>query len=584
MTDPKGMMTTLRRFNTLLKRRERRLILTSMLIRVSLVGFDLIGLAMLGVTASLISGAVISKTSWTGWAISTLSSLGLSNVYALFGVASVAFFIAKSILAVTLNSWVLASVAKMEASKATQLFASLLGGDLNAKEKWTEAELAHGVMGGMDMAFSKALLAISIVIGEVALIISVLIFLGFQDILALAALGAYFALIGWSMNVLISRRNKVATSKITDANINITNLVHETIGNFRQVGPSARHKFFTTRFERDRYQISIESSRISVINGLPRYVTEIALMLSLGLLLVQRAVAPDLLDSQTIGIFVAGSFRIIASMLPLQSAISLLGQVNISGKTAFEMSEELTGGSHASNARQDLVHSREEFPSIEFRNLEFAYESEQRTELILNGINLVIPFGEFVSLTGRSGEGKSTMADLVLGLRKPTSGHVLIGGVNADEIRTLHAGVVGYVPQRSNIFRGTLAENISCVEASELDHALLESVVNLCQLRELVSGLERGLETEIGQGMRSLSGGQLQRISIARTIYQQPKIIVLDEATNSLDANSELDFVKMLEALKGSITVIAITHKGALREICDRSFRLERGNLFEDIL
>jgi ABC-type multidrug transport system fused ATPase/permease subunit len=580
----KEMLTTLRRFNALLTKRERRLIFISMAIRVSLVAFDLVGLALLGVTASLISGAVISEASWTGEAIAWLNKFGLPNVYALFGVASVGFFVAKSFLAINLNTWVLTSVAKMEASKATELFEWLLRGDLDAKEKWSEAELAHGVMGAMDMAFSKALFAVSIVIGEVALIVGVLIFLGFQDIFALMAVGAYFALIGWLMNLLIARRNSSATHKITDANLSITNLVHETISNFRQVAPSGHHQFFTNRFATDRFQISIESSRISVISGLPRYITEIALMLSLGALLVQRAIAPDMLNPQTIGIFLAGSFRIIASMLPLQAAISLFGQVNISGRTAFEMSEELGAKANSPKPRVTPAKPLVEAPNLVLSELDFSYAGKQEAAEILSGINAEISFGDFVSITGRSGQGKSTIADLILGLRQPTSGHVLIGGIPADEIRTNNAGFVGYVPQRSQVFRGTVAENISCVDATAVDHALLNSVIDLCQLRDLVNSLERGVATEIGQGRRSLSGGQLQRISLARTLYQQPKLIVLDEATNALDRDAEKDMVKMLEALKGSVTLIAITHTGPLREICDRAFRLENGKLHEEEL
>lgn len=584
MKSSREMLITLRRFNQMLKKRERSLIFISMIIRILLVGFDIVGLALLGVTASLLSGSVISGSSWTGKAIGALETFGITNVYALFGVTSVCFFVAKSFLAITLNSWVLTSVAKMEASKASELFASLLGGDLKSKEHWTEAELAHGVMGAMDMAFSKALLAVSIVIGEMALILGILVFLGFQNLMALTTVAAYFALIGWLMNLLISRRNKIATKKITDANMSITNLVHETIGNFRQVAPSGRRKFFTSKFEFDRNSISLESSRISVIGGLPRYITEIALMLSLGALLLQRAFASELLDTQTIGIFVAGSFRIIASMLPLQAAISLLGQVNISGKTAFEMSEFLPTNMPVANFPNPSSLKNAEYPSVILNDVEFTFSLTDETATILRGINLEVQFGEFISLTGKSGQGKSTVADLILGLREPTRGKVVIDGLDAASIRLLGTGLVGYVPQRGHIFRGTISENISCEIDTERNESLVDDLIDRCQLRELVNSLEHGSGTQIGQGMRPLSGGQIQRINLARALYQQPKILVLDEATNALDAESERAIVQMLEGLKGKITVLAITHSGPLKLICDRSFRLEDGKLHQENL
>jgi ABC-type multidrug transport system fused ATPase/permease subunit len=196
----------------------------------------------------------------------------------------------------------------------------------------------------------------------------------------------------------------------------------------------------------------------------------------------------------------------------------------------------------------------------------------------LNNLTLEIPSGQSVAIVGASGAGKTTLVDVLLGVLEPQNGKVSISGKSPSEAIKSWPGAISYVPQDVLIINGSIKENVSMgflpesVSDSEVWNAL-----TIAQLEKVVQNLEFGLETQVGDRGTKLSGGQRQRLGIARAMFTNPKLLVLDEATSSLDGQTESDLADALHNLKGKVTVVMIAHRLSSVRKVDAVVYLENG-------
>jgi ATP-binding cassette, subfamily C, bacterial len=197
--------------------------------------------------------------------------------------------------------------------------------------------------------------------------------------------------------------------------------------------------------------------------------------------------------------------------------------------------------------------------------------------MVLNSLSLHIPAGKFVALVGPSGSGKTTIADLIVGLHRPSSGRIFIDEKALEDIDS-HAwrSKIGYVPQEMFLFHDTVLQNITLGDDS-IGFDEVESALRDAGAWDFVTTLPSGLDTVLGERGATLSGGQRQRIAIARALVRHPKLLILDEVTTSLDPITEASLCATLEKLSGQVTVLAISHQSALADIADLIIRLEDG-------
>ena len=216
--------------------------------------------------------------------------------------------------------------------------------------------------------------------------------------------------------------------------------------------------------------------------------------------------------------------------------------------------------------------------AIALEDVTFAHGSE-RGERILDRLSLHLPAGSITAIVGESGAGKTTLIDLLLALHRPTGGRILVNGAPLDEI-SIHAWRrrVGYVPQETTLFHGTVLENVTMgdatVHADDVRAALVAAGA-----WEFVAGFERGLDTVVGEHGARLSGGQRQRIAIARALARKPALLLLDEATASLDPAAEATVIATIKAQGPNVTVVLATHQPALIEVADAVYRLRGGQV-----
>jgi ATP-binding cassette subfamily C protein len=226
--------------------------------------------------------------------------------------------------------------------------------------------------------------------------------------------------------------------------------------------------------------------------------------------------------------------------------------------------------------------------SVKLKKVSFTYNlNESET---IHGVDLDIPPGCQAAFIGVSGSGKSTLADLILGQLTPTSGEVLLSGKPPMLLAEAFPGLLGYVPQRPGMVSGTIAQNIALGAVDgEFDEQRLMEAVRDAHLDDVVKKLPEGIYTDIGKRKDELSGGQIQRIGLARALYSKPKLLILDEATSALDAESENEINIAINEMRGKVTVVLVAHRLNTIQRSDLVFLIADGKVsdsgkFEELL
>ena len=217
-------------------------------------------------------------------------------------------------------------------------------------------------------------------------------------------------------------------------------------------------------------------------------------------------------------------------------------------------------------------------PTINLRNVEFFYSSEEPFRLQIP--ELIIESGETVAIVGKSGSGKSTLIDLILGMNSPTNGEISISGMNPNKAITTWPGAISFVPQRYQLFNGTLRDNL-CLgfDKGQVDDDSVYEALAKAQLLDLIPELPLGLDEPLGENGLTLSGGQRQRICIARALLTKPEVLVLDEATSSLDNETEFEIMQVLNQLKGTLTLIIVAHRLSTIKNCNKILFMRNGKI-----
>jgi ATP-binding cassette subfamily C protein len=217
---------------------------------------------------------------------------------------------------------------------------------------------------------------------------------------------------------------------------------------------------------------------------------------------------------------------------------------------------------------------------VSVQNLSFEYDDAEDSSPVLHNISLSIAPGSVVAFIGSSGAGKSTLVELVLGLNEPTTGRIECAGMSPVTLRALSPGSITYVPQRPGLVSGTIEQNIALgVPVEEIDHAALWDAITAAKLTELVASLPKGVKSSLGKQSDSLSGGQIQRLGLARALYTKPRLLVLDEATSALDAETEAAISESLALLKGHTTLIVVAHRLSTVQRADVIHLLDEGRV-----
>ncbi len=338
-----------------------------------------------------------------------------------------------------------------------------------------------------------------------------------------------------------------------------------------------REDYFIAGYNSDLSGNAYVQRRYAVAQTLPRFSMELLTIVCLGLL-----VSLMVLSSKAVGdilpvlsLFGAAAFRLLPS---LSQVINSFMSININRPIVDNLYVDLALPIPAATTDHN---GRKLLDRMDVEGLRFSYARTTRDAL--NNVSIYIRRGEAVGLIGSSGSGKSTLVDILLGLLEPTEGRVLIDGHDIHQNLRGWQDQIGYVPQSIFLTDDTLRRNVAFgLPKDQIDDDAVRSAIRSAQLEEFVASLPDGMETVVGERGVRLSGGQRQRIGIARALYNNPDVLVLDEATSSLDTETEHGVMQAVQALQGDKTVIIVAHRLSTVEYCDRLYRLENAQIVDE--
>jgi ATP-binding cassette subfamily C protein len=387
----------------------------------------------------------------------------------------------------------------------------------------------------------------------------------------------YFGFVAGVIQFAIGTKMQSVSIKFAKGSIDS----YEAIGDLSEVMREAtvlgKKSHFFDKIFAARSKTAASLAIQQTLNGMPRYIVETALLIAIAAFVLAQSVAGDLISAAaTVGVFLSGGLRLTASLLPLQSALLTIKQAIPQASKALDLLFISNSTSPESKPQQQ---STEAGPvSVQLNQVSFLYPGA--TQSTLHEVTLEIESGHQIALIGPSGSGKSTIADLITGLLEPNNGQVLINGKPPTATIIDSPGRIGYVPQKPGIVSGTILENIALgVKENEVDSNLLEQAISDAHLSDVIHQLPDGIHTDLGKRRDELSGGQLQRIGLARALYTKPGLLVMDEATSALDADSENEINKALDEMRGRVTVVLIAHRLNTVQRSDRVFLIEGGKI-----
>ena len=580
----------------LLTSRDRRLFLLASLMSMSLAILDLIGVALIGLVGAVaVSG--IDPTAMPEQLTTILDRLGLGDLTAsqqvgVIATAAVILLLLKTIASAFLTRRMFRFLANRQADVSARLARVVLSRQLLDVQRWSTSEVLYALTSGVSAAISSLLGSALIIVTEIFLFLLMAVGLFIVDPILTIGAALYFAVIVYLLQVWLGRVSARNAGVQADRGMSTITTVSEALSTYRETTVLNRREFYVDRFDR----LVRDSAQAGAANAfyaeIPKYILESALVLGGFALAIIQFLTKDLAAAAaTVGLFLAAGFRIVPALLRLQGAGITIRSASAAARKTFELSMwfGLQGGqgerpgrisdAQARAIRERLAAGHGDFEaSVEVVDVEMTYPGADRPAVA--AASLRVDPGRSLALVGSTGAGKSTLADLILGVIDPQAGRILISGVPPREAVERWPGAIAYVPQVVGLTEGSVRENVALgLPDPAIDDDMVWEALERAHLAEFLRDTREGLDTVIGERGVRLSGGQRQRLGIARALYTRPRLLVLDEATSALDAETEQSITRTLRELEGEVTTVTVAHRLATIRYADQVLFLRGGEI-----
>lgn len=554
---------------------KRRLIFLGFLI-LCLTLLEIVTVGMVLPFIALISNAGLVASNRILKQVYELSGLGSTNSFlVLFGVTLFGLIVLKNLYFYAMLNLQMRFSFRQAACIAGRLVERYLAAPYALYLKRTSAELISTIDHAADLVMAESLIYSVQLVSETAAVIGIIIFVFVLEPGLSLVLGAVMG--GFSVALALFLRHEMHHLGEVNVRLRTERLrcLQQAFGSIKEIKVLGREAFFLSAFRAIGAEGAIAQAQFHIRSQLPRPVLETVVsggvVLAVVILLFEGRATADIIG--VLALFAMAAFRILPGVNRIIYAYhNLKNRAAAVGEVMRDLADPALPDHLLPPARDALRFT----DAIELRGVSFRFVD--RAHPALNGISLRIGRGEAIGLVGASGAGKTTLIDLLLGLLIPQEGAVLVDGCNIAADPRPWRRLVGYVPQTISLIDDTLRNNVALgIDPSRIDDARVRRVLQLAHLDDFVRSLPQGLETNLGERGVRLSGGQRQRIGIARALYTDPEVLVLDEATSSLDNESEREITRAIDALHGEKTLIIIAHRLSTVKRCDRLVVLAGG-------
>ena len=387
-----------------------------------------------------------------------------------------------------------------------------------------------------------------------------------------------FSFLYWIVIYLTKGRVKENSECIAYHSTQVVKSLQEGLGSIRDVLINSSQKFYCKLYKDSDIPLRKAAANNMFISGSPRFILE-----SLSIIIIVLLAFSFVQDENKIinlipvlGVLALGAQRLLPALQQAYASYSSIKGAQSSMRDVLSL---------LSQPLPDYI-DQHQIPilfkdKISINNLSFRYNYKGPD--VLKNIDLIIHKGSRIGFIGETGSGKITLIDIIIGLLEPTVGDVVVDGKVIDK-KNYQAwkSRIAHVPQNIHLSDSTIQENIAFgVHSKNIDHAYLEKAAEQAQISELINSWEDGYKTFIGEHGARLSGGQRQRIAIARALYKKADILIFDEATSSLDSETEKSIIKAIEGLNKDLTILVIAHRVSTLSMCDKVIELKDGSILK---
>lgn len=557
-------------------RADRLKILAATAATSSLAILDFVAVLAIGLLGAVVAatetGDPLGLPAW----VSPLESMQTENLVLFLGLGASVLLVSKGLLSWFLLRRILLFVARRIPDFCERVFGTYMTSSFPEAQMLSLSNVNLAISGG-GLALGGLLTATVSLVSEIALLSLLLILLIAASPWLLLGSAVYFAIIALVLFRVLGTKARETGSELVGASISVGETINASVGLAPEIRLYGIESEFIDRLKTNQTICSEAGARQQSWFQTPRYVLEAAVIVGFTFV---AAVAFSLQEPAravfTVGLFLVASTRLMPSLLRLNGAwgnlkASTIHMTYLQAVLALPH-ENGMGSASAENATSSTMGAGPNSWLLRLEDVDYGYPSGDG--LSLQGINLEIPLGSKVALVGPTGSGKSTLALVIAGLIQPTNGRVL----SSDTI--LYSRQVGIVPQDVYLASGSIRGNVTLAFADQAvdDHAVWDAL-EAAQVAELVQTLPDGLDAEVGERGIRLSGGEVQRIGLARALFRNPNLLVLDEATSSLDAETERRVSEELANRTRNGTVVTIAHRLSTVKEADLIVLLNNGRI-----
>jgi ABC-type multidrug transport system fused ATPase/permease subunit len=442
-------------------------------------------------------------------------------------------------------------------------------------DAYTSQRLHYLITAGLRASIVGILSPTSTLISELLVLVSLV---GFLILTSVGASILSIGILATSSFVLfrvLGRRQYRLGQLVGSTTIRSVASFQESIHGYRELITRGTLRTQLSKFSELEGNLSVLQSRQTLLGNLPRYSLETVVMLSLGAIATIATAAQNAQNSLLlITVFSATTARILPSLIPIQSSMSEI-QANLGMSEDFR---ELRAIEHVARLQQaDMTYVGQNI-LIQMKDVSYVYPGPNQP--VLNSISLEMKGPGWFAIDGPSGSGKSTLFDLLLGVRTPTNGSILICNQEPRMFVESHPGVCSYLPQRISTTNTSIAENVAFgSDPDQINVRRVEELLSAVGLEVLLQRSHQGIWLPMGELGSSISGGQLQRLGIARCLYTNPKLLLLDESTSGLDHQIQEEILDLIQKLSSEILVVSISHDQRISKRADHLMKIDNGRI-----
>jgi ABC-type multidrug transport system fused ATPase/permease subunit len=547
-----------------------------------LSGFlDLVGVGLIGVLGALGVSGIQSRE--PGDRVSTvLSAFRIESLtfqqqaLALAGSAT-AILTLRTIISVFLTRKTLNFLSNRAAAMSTELSSKILNSELAYVNSNPSQEILYRITSGVGIIVLGVVGTVVSLISDLALLLVITTGLFVVDPSVAFSTLTLFGGIGFVLYKLVSSRARHAGAENMRRSIESAQVILESLDSYRVATVRNRRAHYVDEIRNSRYRLAKLQADLQFIPSITKYVIESVMLLGILVITgIQFALKDAVNATATMALFMAASSRIAPAVMRIQQAAVQIRSNAGAAYPTLDLFEELSHSESVSEVTTRASNEADFIPEIVVKDASVSFEGTSYD--VLKNVNLIFRPGSLTAIVGPSGAGKSTLLDAILGIKHLKSGMVLISGKSSLESFSLWPNQVGFVPQETYLRKGSIRENVALgFSPDEIDDAAVVDALSRAQLTDFVSAFADGIYAEIGESGSTISGGQRQRLGIARALYTNPKIIILDEATSALDAVTEQAITNAIKQLKGSVTLIVVAHRLSTIKDADQVVYLSDG-------